>query len=89
MSVTRLQVRPGRPDDLDAMFALALQTGGGFTNLPPDRAALAHRLERSAACFAGHAPAGAAFILVLEALDSGRVVGTANLFPQIGAEWPF
>ncbi|MDR3507878.1 MAG: arginine N-succinyltransferase [Caulobacteraceae bacterium] len=91
MSPTAFIVRPARPDDLDALHALALQTGGGFTNLPPDRPALAQRLERSAECFTDKpdACAGASYILALEALDQGRVVGTATLFAEIGLEWPF
>ncbi|MAN58202.1 MAG: arginine N-succinyltransferase, partial [Paracoccus sp.] len=33
-------IRPSRPDDLEALYEMAKLTGGGFTNLPPDRAAL-------------------------------------------------
>ena len=37
-------IRPARADDVDALLVLAGQTGGGFTNLPPDRDALARRI---------------------------------------------
>ena len=40
------------PDDLQPMYEMAKRTGGGFTNLPPDRKALTAKLERSAAAFA-------------------------------------
>ncbi|MDO9488044.1 MAG: arginine N-succinyltransferase, partial [Sphingomonadaceae bacterium] len=45
-------VRPAREDDLDAALELARMTGGGFTNLPPNRDALARRLAWSAESFA-------------------------------------
>ena len=34
-------IRPARPDDLQALYEMAKLTGGGFTNLPADRPALA------------------------------------------------
>ena len=40
---------PPRPDDLDALYEMAKLTGGGFTNLPPDRGALTAKLARAAA----------------------------------------
>ena len=45
-------VRPARLDDLKHLYEMAKLTGGGFTNLPPDRDALSAKLERSAAAFA-------------------------------------
>ncbi|HEY2658198.1 MAG TPA: arginine N-succinyltransferase, partial [Caulobacteraceae bacterium] len=91
MTESAFRVRAASLDDLDAMYALALQTGGGFTNLPPDRPALAKRLERSAECFEERESpeAGATYIVVLEDLASKRVVGTATVFGEIGVEWPF
>jgi arginine N-succinyltransferase len=90
MTETAFRVRPARSEDLDALYALALQTGGGFTNLPADRPALAERLERSAASF-GDPTGGQApwFILMLEDIASGRAVGTATIFSRIGVEQPF
>jgi len=46
------RVRASRPDDLESLYEMAKLTGGGFTNLPPDRDALAARLATSAAAFA-------------------------------------
>lgn len=91
MTQSAFRVRAANLGDTDALYALALQTGGGFTNLPPDRDALARRLERSDDCFQDRTPpeAGATYILVLEDVASGQVVGTATLFAEIGVEWPF
>ena len=41
-------VRAASPADLEAIYRMAKRTGGGFTNLPPDRAALAAKLDRAA-----------------------------------------
>jgi arginine N-succinyltransferase len=85
------RVRPGRPDDLPAVLALAKLTGGGFTNLPPDADALASRLDWSARSFARteDVPAGELYLLLLEEVATGRIGGTAMLFSRVGAQWPF
>jgi arginine N-succinyltransferase len=84
-------VRAARPADLAALYRMAKSTGGGFTNLPPDRRTLAHKLERSAACFArtGDEPGDDLFVFVLEDTASHHVVGTCQVFARIGAIWPF
>src|SRR3546814_14906068 len=43
------RVRSAGLADLDALLGFATMTGGGFTNLPPDRDTLAAKLERSEA----------------------------------------
>ena len=40
-------IRPAREDDLQTIYEMAKLTGGGFTNLPPDRDSLAAKLERT------------------------------------------
>ncbi len=69
---------------------MAKLTGGGFTNLPPDRAALRAKLDRSAEAFAGEAskPRDDLFVLVLETAD-GRVRGTCQIFALVGQSTPF
>ena len=41
------RIRPVRPDDFPAIYEMAKLTGGGFTNLPPDRGTLVAKLARS------------------------------------------
>ncbi len=84
-------VRPARAGDLDALLDLAGLTGGGFTNLPPDRDALAARLARSDASFAADldAPVDEMYLLILEQATTGRIGGTAAVFSRVGSEWPF
>ena len=40
-------VRAARLDDLAALYQMAKSTGGGFTNLPPDRPTLKAKLARA------------------------------------------
>lgn len=82
-------LRPGRERDVDAFFALAKIAGPGFTNLPPDRAALQAKLAASERALSDEAArqAGASIIFLIEA--EGRVVGTSCVIPRLGVEWPF
>lgn len=84
-------IRPARGDDLQALYEMAKLTGGGFTNLPPDRPSLQAKLDRSAAAFArdDDTPTDEAFVLVLENTASGEVRGTCQIFTQVGQRWPF
>ncbi len=87
----KCRVRAARMDDLDALLGMATMTGGGFTNLPPDRDTLAAKLARSAAAFdRTDIPAeDELYLLVIEAAESGDVFGTAQIFSRIGVRWPF
>jgi arginine N-succinyltransferase len=85
------RVRPAHIDDLDGLKALAELTGGGFTNLPNDREALAGRLQWSDRSFAARLtePEDEKYMLVLEHGPSGRIGGTASLFSRVGVRMPF
>ena len=84
-------VRAARRDDVDQLYEMAKLTGGGFTNLPPDRAALDEKLARSEEAF-GKTEGESAndlFLLALENTDTGMVRGTAQIFAAVGTRWPF
>ena len=84
-------MRAARKDDLEPLYEMAKLTGGGFTNLPPDRDALTGKLERSTAAFARAEDTlgDDQFVLVLENVETGDVRGTCQLFTQVGQQWPF
>ena len=84
-------VRPATVADLPALYEMAKLTGGGFTNLPPDRRALTAKLERSAAAFArdGDTVLDELFVLALENTATGEVRGTCQLFTSVGQRHPF
>ena len=85
------QVRAAHAGDLDALLGLAALTGGGFTNLPHDRDALAARIGWSEASYAATIidPEDELYLLVLEHRPSGRIAGTSCLFSRVGVRWPF
>lgn len=84
-------IRASRADDIESLYEMAKLTGGGFTNLPPDRDALAERLVQSAAGFAKDedTPGDDLYVLMLEDSETGQVRGTAQVFSRIGQRWPF
>ena len=84
-------LRAARTDDLEPIYEMAKLTGGGFTNLPPDRDALTAKLERAAKSFARRDDelGDDQFVLVLENTATGEIRGTCQLFTQVGQQWPF
>lgn len=85
------RIRPAVDEDLQHLYEMAKLTGGGFTNLPPDRRALTTKLERSHAAFARtDGPLqDELFILILENVETKDVRGTCQLFTQVGQSYPF
>ena len=84
-------LRPALPYDLTAIYQMAKSTGGGFTNLPPDRAVLEARLARAAEALEreGDTVGDDLFFFVLEDRAEGKVSGTCQIFTRIGSTWPF
>ena len=85
------RVRPAAGDDYKAIYQMAKLTGGGFTNLPPDRATLVSKLERSDKSFSRKQNSQAAdlYVFVLEDPKSGKIRGTCQVFGQVGVIQPF
>ena len=85
------RVRPARNDDFQAIYEMAKLTGGGFTNLPPDRGALVAKLALSAEAFAsgGDPQVGDLFLFVLENVATGQIRGTCQIFSRVGTQQPF
>ena len=82
-------MRPVRREDFDEILALAKQSGGGMTNLPPEPDALRARIEFACKSFESDAsePGGEVYMMVLE--DNGRVMGTSAVFSAVGLEHGF
>ena len=85
------RVRPATGDDFAAVYEMAKLTGGGFTNLPPDRGTLVAKLARSDKSFArkGDSQEGDMYMFVMEDPKSGAVRGTCQIFGQVGVIQPF
>ncbi len=84
-------IRPAHPDDVQQLYEMAKRTGGGFTNLPPDRKSLSTKLERSAAAFSrdDDQVGDDLFVFVLQNVATGEVRGTCQIFARVGQKWPF
>lgn len=84
-------IRPVTPGDLDALLALATQSGFGLTTLPKDRELLAKRVARSQRAFAESAdqPSGECYLFVMEDLATRAVVGTCGVCSKVGGFEPF
>jgi len=84
-------IRAARDEDLQPLYEMAKLTGGGFTNLPPEKGALRNKLARSHEAFArtNDDLIDELFVLVLENVETGEVRGTCQIFTQVGQKWPF
>ena len=85
------RVRPAQGEDFAAIYEMAKLTGGGFTNLPPDRATLVAKLARSEQSFSreNDEQEGDMYMFVLEDPKTGAVRGTCQVFGQVGVIQPF
>ena len=85
------RIRAAVAKDLQPLYEMAKLTGGGFTNLPPDRKSLGAKLARSSEAYARSESDNAdeLFVIVLENVETGEVRGTAQLFTRVGQAWPF
>ncbi|NLR72589.1 arginine N-succinyltransferase [Novosphingobium sp. ERN07] len=89
------RIRAARANDLQPLYEMAKLTGGGFTNLPPDRKALTAKLARAAEAYGNtdvgdpKNPSDELFVFVLENVETGEVRGTSQIFTSVGRQWPF
>jgi arginine N-succinyltransferase len=85
------RVRPATGDDYRAIYQMAKLTGGGFTNLPADRATLVGKLARSDDSFKRTRDSQAAdlYVFVLEDPKARKIRGTCQVFGQVGVTQPF
>ncbi|WP_374527946.1 arginine N-succinyltransferase [Novosphingobium sp.] len=85
------RIRAAGPHDLQHIYEMAKRTGGGFTNLPPDRKSLIAKLDRSGEAFARAEDTldDDLFFFVLENTATGDVRGTCQVFSAVGQKWPF
>ena len=85
------RIRAANPGDIGALYDLSKLTGGGFTNLPADRATLQAKLEKSQAGFEreGENQADDLFLFVLENVETKAIRGTCQVFGEVGSDRPF
>ncbi|MFN3198260.1 MAG: arginine N-succinyltransferase [Bradymonadia bacterium] len=84
-------VRPVRTGDLSSILDLAHSAGVGLTTLPPDEKVLTGRIRDSVRALETDVrrPAGQSYLLVMEDLTTGAVVGTSGMVAKVGGYEPF
>lgn len=85
------RIRPATNEDFPAIYEMAKLTGGGFTNLPPDKSSLVEKLLRSEHAFDKQAEeqGNDLYVMVLENSETGQIRGTCQIFGQVGTDFPF
>ena len=83
-------VRVVQTGDVDALVALAHETGPGLTTFKPDRDALTARVERARRTMEGQAaPHEEGYFFVMEDTATGDVAGVCGIETAVGLEQPF
>ena len=86
-----MMIRPVCMNDLPGLVALAESAGTGLTTLPSNRGLLRTKIKRSIRAFEAEVlrPRGEVYLLVMEDLLTGEVVGTAGILARVGGFEPF
>jgi len=86
-----LVIRPIGPQDREALYQIAVDSGVGFTSLPINRDVLNEKIDRSIASFAKQiaAPDDEGYLFVLEDTQTGEVMGTTAIEASVGTRAPF
>ncbi|MDD7805946.1 MAG: arginine N-succinyltransferase [Endozoicomonas sp. (ex Botrylloides leachii)] len=81
-------VRPITAADHDALWHIAEKTGSGFTSLQPNASSVKKKLTRALASWQEIPPDEALYLLVMENLLTGQVVGVCGIESAIGLSAP-
>ena len=83
--------RPSAESDLEAIYALALQSGNGITTLPKDRHLLHQSIKLSIASFQKNIdePYHEYYLFVIEDIKNHHIAGTAAIESKTGIVTPF
>ena len=84
-------IRPIRSDDYPALYAIAVESGHGFTSLPVNDELLMRKISRSEQSFSKtvNAPGDEGYLFVLEDTQTGEVCGTSALEAAVGLDDAF
>jgi arginine N-succinyltransferase len=85
------RIRAAHETDFAPLYEMAKLTGGGFTNLPPDKTTLENKLAKAAAGFGrkGESQSDDLYLFMLEDVDTGNIRGTCQVFGEVGRDRPF
>lgn len=90
LALETTRIRPIAESDGNNFISFASLVGDGMTTVPQDEKALRAKIDRSIASFGGEVCGpGAEYFMVMEDLRSGRLVGCAAVYPEVGTEFGF
>ena len=84
-------LRPAQLSDLEQFYAMAVESGPGFTSLPDDEDSLRNNLETAVASFAGtlDQPEYGKYLMMLENIETGELAGCSAVKAGVGIKSPF
>ncbi|GAB5457579.1 MAG: arginine N-succinyltransferase [Henriciella sp.] len=84
-------MRPAELSDFDALRAMAVESGPGFTSLPIDEQILRKRLATSVDSFTGRLerPGSGKYLMMMENVETGEIAGCSAVKAGIGERSPF
>lgn len=84
-------IRPIRADDFPSLYAMAVESGHGFTSLPVNDELLQRRIQRSEQSFRKQVQKAGdeGYLFVLEDTETGEICGTSAIEAAVGLEDAF
>lgn len=84
-------MRPAELSDFDALRAMAVESGPGFTSLPVDEDILREKLKMSVDSFGGRLdrPEAGKYLMMLENAETSEIGGCSAVKAGIGVKSPF
>ena len=84
-------IRPIQQSDYAALYAIAEESGIGFTSLPVNEELLQRKINRSTDSFGSEvtAPGSESYLFVMEDATTGDVVGTTGIEAAVGTDDAF
>ena len=86
-----LVVRTAKESDVDELYELIQKSAYGLTTLKITKEQLFERVEQSVYAFQNkwRRPSGQPYVLVMEDMNLGKVVGTCSIYSKVGGFEPF
>jgi len=84
-------MRPAALSDFDALRAMAVESGAGFTSLPDNEDILRKRLLKSVDSFGARLdePEYGKYLMMLENVETGEIGGCSAVKAGVGVKSPF
>lgn len=82
------RIRACKYSDLNALLALSKGVGEGMTSMPQTQLGWRRKIAQAEASFAGQPDAGSYF-LVLEDINTGKIIGTTAVYTGVGESRPY